>query len=163
MPVLSFYDTLTNHPFYKHLLDPISISLEEVNEALSKAISTHTLYICTNGSYNSTSCTGAHRWDLATTKTILWSGTGPLDGHPKLMSPYRAELSRLVASLHILHSICQGSQLTTGSIYMYCDCEKAVQNFKSTNYKGITDYLESTSDLLQETKHLYSLSFTQMG
>ena len=136
LPVLSFYATLTNHPFYKCLLGPISTSLEEANKALDEAISTYTLHRCTEGFYNPTSCTGVHGWALATTETILWSGAGPSDAQPQLMSPYRAELSGLVAGLHILHSICQVNQLTTGSIHMHCDCENAVRNIKSNNYKG---------------------------
>jgi ribonuclease HI len=124
----NLYKILTIRPFYKRLVGPINQSLEEINKALPGTISNHTLYIFTDGSYNPSVGTGAHGWVLATTKTKLWSGTGPSDDHP---------------------------QLTDGSIHMYCNCEKAVWNNTSISYKGIADYLEPNSDFLHEARLLY--------
>jgi hypothetical protein len=71
------------------------------------------------------------------------------------MTPYRAKLSGIVTELHVPTSICQGNKLSTGFINMYCDCEKAVKNITVTSSKGIADYLESDSDLLNEARLLY--------
>jgi hypothetical protein len=71
------------------------------------------------------------------------------------MSPYRAELSGLVAGLHILSSICLVNQLTAGFIHMYCDCEKAAKKITNSTYKGIADHIESDNNLLEEARTLY--------
>ncbi len=150
----NFYECLTAHPFYERLLGSISMSLESAFDQLSQAIVNDSLHICTDGSYNPEASTGSHGWVFASERTKLWHGAGPSDGHPSLMSPYRAELSGLVAGLHILTTICQQGNIVTGSATMYCDCEKAIKNVTTKSYRGIKDFLGPDSNLLQEAKHL---------
>lgn len=156
LPVAStLYEKITLRPFYKRLLGSISHLLASIDSSLSAAISQHDLQVCTDGSYNPSTSKDAHGWVLATSTSIIWDGAGPSDGHPQLMTPYRAELSGLVAGLHILNSLCQINNLSAGLIHMYCDCEKAVKKITNNSYKGISDHLESDNNLLREARLLY--------
>jgi ribonuclease HI len=82
------------------------------------------------------------------------ASAGPSDIHKKLLSPYRAELSGLVATLYFIHRACLLTNTTSGSATIYCDCNKALRNILKPNYNGITDYLVPDSDLIQEAKYI---------
>jgi hypothetical protein len=59
---------------------------------------------------------GSHGWIFATEQSTLWRGAGPVDGHPDLISPFRAELGGLVALLHLTLTICSFYNLSGGQI-----------------------------------------------
>ncbi len=67
---------------------------------------------------------GAHGLVIVSEHTTLWEGAVPSDGHTKLMSPYQAELSGILAGLKCL---TLSNNITIGLAYMFCDCEKAIK------------------------------------
>jgi hypothetical protein len=69
------------------------------------------------------------------------------------MSPHRAELSGLLEGLYILKYLLLSNNITTGSAFMCCDCEKAIKVITHKSYKGIVEYLSPDSDLVQEAKY----------
>jgi hypothetical protein len=73
------------------------------------------------------------------------------------MSPYRAELSGILASLHILHTFCNLNSISTGSAVVYSDCEKAIKHATRKYYTGIAEFLLPDADLLKEVKHLLGI------
>jgi hypothetical protein len=153
-PHPSFYELLTTPPFYARILGPISTSLEELADSISDYIIQDNLYLCTDGSYDPHISRGAHGWVIANDSETLWQGAGPSDGHPKLMSPYRAEFSGSVAGLHILKCLTNAKSLMMGTVIFFCDCEKAIKVLNNKSYKGIVDYLGPDSYLVQEAKNL---------
>jgi ribonuclease HI len=154
LAIYNLYQYLTLQPFYERLLGPISMSLEEENNSISQAIAQNSLLLSTDGSFDPATSTGAHGWVIATEETILWQGAGPADGHAKLMSPYRAELSGIVAGLHILQCTIKFNSITRGTAILYSDCEKAINTITHKTYKGIIDYLIPDNDLVQEAKEI---------
>jgi ribonuclease HI len=154
MASTDFFGNLTNHPFYKRLLGPISDQLDLVNNRISEAIRDNSLCICTDGSYNPHESTGAHGWVIASHNTELWRGAGPSDGHAQLMTPYRAELGGIVVGLHIINTICKTNHIRSGTAVLYSDCEKAIKNTTMKSYTGIAEHNMPDADLVQEAKRL---------
>ncbi len=95
------YTLITTSPFYTRLLGPFPNVLK-MDVSASNLITQHDIYLGTDGSFDPITSTGAHGWVIANKDSTLWEGAGPSDGHYELMSPYRAELSGIVAGLHIL-------------------------------------------------------------
>jgi hypothetical protein len=145
---------LTNHAFYTRLLGHITDNPQDVHSKTCDAICQSSLLICTDGSFNPTTYRGAHGRVIASHSTTPWRGAGPSDGDSSLMTPYRAELSGLVTSLHILFTICKLNSISTGSVILNSDCEKAIKNITNKFYTGIAEFLMPDADLLQEAKHL---------
>jgi hypothetical protein len=98
--------------------------MSEVIQHVSRAVEYDSLLVCTDSSYDPIQSRGAHGWVFATAENVLWTGAGPSDGHKKLSSPYRAELSGLVATLYFIHRTCLLTDTTMGSATVYCDCNK---------------------------------------
>jgi len=97
---------------------------------------------------------GSHGWIFATEQSTLWRGAGPVDGHPDLISPYKAELGGLVALLHLTLMICSFYNLSGGQIVLYCDCLSAIKRLQQVTYGGIKDYTIPDFDLLHEGRLL---------
>jgi hypothetical protein len=122
---LSHY--LLREPFYHRLLGPVD-DIESPCYAIAEALLSGTLHICTDGSYDPISKRGSHGWVFSDTLSDVWKRAGPVDGHQDLMSPYRAELSGILAGLHILHAVCLTFGISGVTVNFYCDCEKAIKS-----------------------------------
>jgi hypothetical protein len=112
-----FLRELMYHPFYKRLFSSTPEQFTVDYNRISEAIPDNSLCGYTDGPYNPQESTGAHGWVIASHTTELWRGTGPSDGHTKLMSLYRAELGRIVVGLRIIHTICQVNQINQKQIW----------------------------------------------
>jgi hypothetical protein len=101
----AFVDTPESYERIIRLEPPVE---REVGVKIATGIELETLLMCSDGSYDPKTKKGSHGWVLSdTNKTILAQGLGPADGHPTLMSSYRAELGGLIAILYTIHRICQ--------------------------------------------------------
>jgi hypothetical protein len=150
----SFLEQLWSHPFYKRLLGPIQNPVDEYGRHIAESLASGTLLACSDGSYSPITRKGSHGWVLATTESQLWKGAGPVDGHPELISPYRAELSGLVALLHVLNSVSTYFDVTSGEAIIYCDCLSAIRHLKPRMFGGLKDHLVPDYDLLNEGRNL---------
>jgi hypothetical protein len=70
-------------------------------------------------------------------------------GNPTLSSPYRSELSGLIALLYLLKHICQHHNITAGKITIYCNNNSTLTNVFRCLYSGIGPFLYADSDLVQ--------------
>jgi hypothetical protein len=90
-------------------------------------------------------------------KNILAQGAGPTDGHPSLLSSYRAELGGLLAVLYTIYRFCQHYQVTSGKVSYYCDNKSILSNVFSRRAPSISQYLHTDSDLVMKARHLLTL------
>jgi hypothetical protein len=65
-------------------------------------------------------------------------GSGPSDGHPTLLSSYRSELGRILASLYVIYNICDHYNIQEGKATLYCDNKGAIQKSFRAPPQGIT-------------------------
>jgi hypothetical protein len=141
-------------PFYQHLLGPPD-KLHANSERFAHHLVSHTLLSCSNGYYDPQLSTGTHGSVFSTTqKDILLQSAGPTDGHPKVNSPYRSELSGLLAVLYITKFICHFHAVTSGSLVVLCDNKGALRNIFSKKYTGISPFLYTDFDLITEAQSL---------
>jgi len=81
-------------------------------------------------------------------------GVGPVDGHPTLLSSYRAELTDFLVMPYILYRICQSYNVTAGSLAgsfkLYCDNKGALWNMFRPAKGDITLFI----DLIQVIQQL---------
>jgi hypothetical protein len=73
------------------------------------------LSLATDGSHSPSLGFDSHGWVFALHNISIWHGQGPTDGHPSILSPYREEVGGLVASLHVLCSVCT-YDITVGKV-----------------------------------------------
>jgi hypothetical protein len=88
---------------------------------------------------------------------FLSNGSGPMDGHPELMTPHRTELSGIVALCYIIARICGHYNISSGHIMVYCDNTGVIKNVFQLGKPGITPYFNTDHDLVEVTKHLIQL------
>lgn len=143
------------HPFYQRIIGPLPSNLTELGSKVQDAILKNTLLLFTDGSYGPSTGVGSHGWVLATAEGPIWRGQGPSDGAPNLMNPYRAELSGLVAGLHVIKSVCTIYNICSGGAIVYSDCFKVVKNVTRT-HPDLSQYVAPDYDLLIEAKSLVS-------
>lgn len=134
-----------DHPFYKRLLGPLPSNKKSLGTLLKEAINKDSLSLATDGSHCPSYGPGSRGWVLASGDKILWRGQGPTDGHPSILSPYRAELSGVLAGLHVLRCTCTYFDTTTAEVCLFSDCFKAIKAFQK-DYQGITKYSYITLD-----------------
>jgi hypothetical protein len=146
-------DNLLKEPFYNQLLGPVK-EIESHGQAIAATLKSGTLHICTDGSFDPAPKLGSHGWVFSDSLSEIWAGAGPADGLQTLMPPYRAELSGILAGLHILSSVCTTYSISSSSIYFYCDCEKAIKNIKHKTYSSIKAQLVSDHDLLHDIREI---------
>jgi hypothetical protein len=75
--------------------------------------------------------------------------TGPVDGHPDLVTSYRAELSGIVATLYAVYRICQFYNISAGAMILYCDNKGALTNAFKPIKHGITPYFRTDHDMIE--------------
>jgi hypothetical protein len=73
--------------------------------------------------------------------SILWHGAGPIDGHAKIVSAYRAETGGLINIFHILLSLCKYHGISGELIIIYCVCKSALNQLQRDKYGGVKDFL----------------------
>jgi hypothetical protein len=110
---------------------------------------------CSDGSYDPQYGTGIHGWVFSTDqKEILLQSAGPTDGHPKLNSPYKSEISGLLAVLYITRKICLFHDIMEGSLLVLCNNKGALCNIFSKTCTGISPFLYTDFDLIRESQSL---------
>jgi hypothetical protein len=111
-------------------------------------ISDHSLLACSDGSFDPKVGLGSHSWLFADPEgMLLWSGAGPSDGHPNLMSSYRTELGGVTTILYLISVLVQNSDILDGSVTIYCDNQGALDNIFAEFPKwGIYPLLEVDYD-----------------
>jgi hypothetical protein len=154
-PLQSFNDHLWYHPFYKRLLGPLPSNIDTLGVTLKEAISNDSLTLATDGSYSPSHGRGSHSWVFTSKGNTIWWGQGPTDGHPSLLSPYRAELRGILAGLHVVQCICAYYDLSTGKVQLVSDCLKAIKTLQRY-YQDITKYYQEESDLVVEAMSVLS-------
>ena len=80
-----------------------------------------------------------------------------MDGHPTLVTSYRAELSGIVATLYLVYRICQFYSITVEAAKLYCDNKEALKNAFSPIKEGITPYFNTDHDLVEVAQSLLQL------
>jgi hypothetical protein len=109
----AFADT---QPFFQHLLcNPLT---EEESIAVATEIKDWTLVVCSDRACDTSSSKASHGVVFASEllKQTVASCAGPVDGHPSLVTSYRAKLSGIVATLYTVYWICQLYNITTGAM-----------------------------------------------
>jgi hypothetical protein len=140
-----------DHPFYKRLLGPLPSNKKSLGALLKEAIN-NSLSLAVDGSHCPSYGPGSHGWVLASGDKVLWRGQGPTDGHPSILSRYRAELSGMLAGLHVLRCTCTYFDITTGEVGLFSDCFKAIKALRK-DYQGITIFW--TSQIWSWKPHQY--------
>ena len=119
-------------------------------------ISDGTLLSCSDGSHDPEIGKGSHGWLFSDSDgNILWSGSGPIDCHPDLLSSYRSELGGILTILAILKMIIDSYEITAGSITLYCNNQGALDNvFDKQPKRGIFPLLQRDFELLGSARSL---------
>jgi hypothetical protein len=113
---------------------------------------------CSDGSHVPHTGSASQGWVSADNiQAILSSGSAPTDGHPSVLSSYRAELSSLVVVLYMLYRITlhyakEGKQAT-----IFYDNKGALTNVLHKSPLGITSFFSSDYDLVEVAHELLSL------
>jgi len=142
--------------FYQHLIGPTPPS-QATCDKLSKELP-YTLLACSDGAYDKDSGKGSLHWVFSSNlEQNISSGAGPVDGHPLLMSSYRAKLCGILAVLYIIHHICNYYHISHGTVICYCNNKGAVWNVHWPIHLGITPYIDTDHDIIQATASLLHL------
>jgi hypothetical protein len=147
-------ERISAHPFYRRIIGPLRGPVEEQGECTAESIISGSLLACSDGSYSPLLKKGSHGWVLATEQKTIWRGAGPVDGHPELINPYRAELSCLISVFHILLTVCCSYNISSGAVMVYCDCLSAVKHLNQSSILGLKGHLVPDYDLLNEGRDL---------
>ena len=144
--------------FYQRIIGLEPPIGRELGVKIATGIELETLITCSDGSFNPQTKKGSHGWVLSDVdKSIMAQGSGPADGHPDLMSSYRAELGGLIAILYTIYRICQYQQVTSGKFKYHCDNKGVITNVFSHKPTTITQFLQADYDLVQIAKTLVTL------
>ncbi len=137
-------------------MGPLNLTTQLPSSRIAESLLVNdALLACCDGSYSPNAKLGSHGWVFATSLHTVWRGAGPIDGHPRLVNPYRAEIGGLVNICHILLSVCKFHGISGGSMTIYCDCKSALNQLHRPNYGSIKDYLVPDYDLMNEGHSLY--------
>jgi hypothetical protein len=151
-------DVFSNtHPFFQHLLcNPL---IAEECQHITTEIQEQTLAVCSDGACDIHIATASHGVVFASAllQQTIAECAGPVDGHPDLLTPYRAELSGIVATLYAVYRICQFFNITSGAMKLLCDNKGALTNAFKPIIPGITPYFSTDHDLLEVARSLITL------
>ncbi len=82
---------------------------------------------CSDGSHCPRTHHGSHGWVFNNQNgEQLSRGSGPTDGHPSMLSSYRAGLGGILASLYNIHRICSYFHIEMGQAVSYCANKGAI-------------------------------------
>jgi hypothetical protein len=145
------------HQYFQRLLGPTPAITDATIEAIGVYIKEGSLLTCSDGSYEP-------EWDFAcqawlfsdSLGNILWSGAGPTDGNPDMLSSYRSELAGITTILFLLQQIVAYLEITSGAVTLYCDNTGAVENvFDLYPKRGIYPMLERDYDMLGTARKIW--------
>jgi len=144
-------------PFFQHLIN--TPPTEEHCQEIATEIREHSLAVCSDGACDIERGISSHGEVFASSllKQQIVTTTGPVDGHPSLVTSYRAELSGIIASLYLVYRICQYYNIETGTVRLYCDNKGALTNSFRPIYPGITPYLKTDHDLIEVVRALLAV------
>jgi hypothetical protein len=114
-------------PFFQHLLSTLIPT--EACQAIATELQEEKLVVCSDGSFDPQTSLSSHGVVYASNilQQTIATVSGPVDGHPSLLTSYRAELSGIVAVLYLTYRICQYYQVTSGAMTLYCDKKGALK------------------------------------
>jgi hypothetical protein len=151
-------DALAGTPqFFQHL---ISTPLTETQcSDIANEISEESLVMCSDGAHDASRQVASHGLVFGSSllRQTITTATGPVDGHPTLVTSYRAELGGIVATLYLVYRICQFYSIMAGAAKSYCDNKGALNNAFSPIKKGITPYFNTNHDLVEVAQSLLQL------
>ena len=129
----------------------------EVLQYLSAQIEAHALLACSDGSFRKSERRGCHAWIFATSEGIpILQGAGPIDGHSELITSYRTELGGITAVLYLLMLIVRSTNLTQGTVTIYCDNKAALEAIFTENpRRGIYPLLAPDYDFISIAREMY--------
>ena len=145
------------NPYFQRMLGPVSGITDATIEAIGVYIQEGSLLTCSDGSHEPETDSACQAWLFSDQYGhLLWSGAGPTDGNPDMLSSYRSELAGITTILFLLREITNYLEITTGSAILYCDNMGAVENvFEEYPKRGIYPLLERDYDLLGAARKLW--------
>jgi hypothetical protein len=142
------------HPFFQHLLScpPTKAEYQDIAQELSE----EQLVACCDGAHYKLTSIASHGWVFSSTlmRTPIATGAGPINGHPQLLSYYRAELSGIVAVLFIIQRISHYYEVRRWKCTTYCDNKAALNKTFNLIEPGITPYMTPDHNLLELANNL---------
>jgi ribonuclease HI len=143
--------------FYQHLIN--TPPTEQDCQAIANELQGKTLIACSDGACDTSSAVSSYGTVFASNllQQQLSSVVGPVDGHPVLLTSYRAELSGIIATLYLVYRLCQYYQITEGAMTLYCDNKGAPNNAFKGIKPGITPYFNTDHDLIDLAQALLTL------
>jgi ribonuclease HI len=153
-PPTALSDTPT---FFQHLISTPPTDQECLDTA--QEIQEKHLLACSDGACDSSRGISSYGTVFASglLKQQISSVVGPVDGHPSLVTSYRAELSGIVATLYLVYRICLFYNIREGAMTLYCDNKGALANAFKTIKPGITPYFKTDHDLVELAQALIHL------
>jgi ribonuclease HI len=148
------------HPFFQHLLcNPLT---EEECQDFAVEIREKTFAVCSDGACDTSRAKASHGVVFASEllQQQVAVNTGPVDGHPDLVTSYRAELSGIVATLYAADRIYQFHNISAGAMKLYCDNKGdkgALTNAFKPIKHGIMPYFRTDHDMIEVTQSLIRL------
>jgi ribonuclease HI len=149
-----FQDTPT---FFQHLISTPPAS--EECEAIATELTEKTLVVCSDGACDTSQAVSSYATVLASglLQSQLATVVGPVDGHPALVTSYRAELSGIIATLYNIYRICSYYHIVEGGMTLYCDNKGALRNAFKQIKPGATPYFNTDHDLIEVAQALITL------
>ncbi|MFN9983335.1 MAG: hypothetical protein ACK53Y_25635, partial [bacterium] len=150
--------TLANTPpFFQHLIS--TPPTEQECHDIAAEIKEKTLVACSDGACDTTQAVSSYATVFASGMLCrkITSAVGPVDGHPSLVTSYRAEMSGILATLYLVYRICDYYKVTEGAMTLYCDNRGALRNAFSPIKAGITPYFNTDHDLVEVAQALLLL------
>jgi hypothetical protein len=145
---------LLNHPFYTRLLGPLTDEQKHLEEVAAAAIH-GPLYLCCDGSHDPIRHIASHGWVIADSYgNPLWEGSGPVDGVPSQLNPYRAEKHGLLGVLHLLLRLDNYHNIGSAKAIVYCDNLKAIKGVSNQSPLNIKQATSDDYDVFLELKSL---------
>jgi ribonuclease HI len=143
--------------FFQHLLN--NPPTEQECQAIAEELQDKTLEVCSDGACDETQALSSHGVVFASglSHEKVASVAGPVDGHPKMVTSYRAELSGIVAALYIIYRVCQHHQVNAGAMTLYWDNKGALMNAFQPIPAGITPYFHTDHDLVELAQSLLQI------
>jgi hypothetical protein len=146
--------SILTHPFYKRLMGPLREEAKHL-EMVAEAAINGPLYLCCDGSHDPIRHIASHGWVVADSfGNPIWEGSGPVDGVPSQLNPYRAEIYGLLAVLHLLLRLEANHSMCNAKAIIYCDNLKAVQGASNQTPISIKQAISNDYDVFLELKSL---------
>jgi len=144
-------------PFFQHLIS--TPPTEQECHDIAAEIEEKTLVACSDGACDTIQAVSSYATVFASglLRRKITSAVGPVDGHPSLVTSYRAEMSGILATLYLVYRICDYYKVTEGAMTLYCDNRGALKNAFSPIKAGITPYFNTDHDLVEVAQALLLL------